>query len=115
MKQIFIRACDNNNIIIAKLFVEILPNKFYISIEDDEIVDYFVLKTLPIDSITLTIKSTIDDSICVICRDATSDIQTNCLHLFCNDCISQWYSKNESCPYCRSELTSFNRVVIETD
>jgi hypothetical protein len=115
LNKIFMKGCENNNILLIKIFIEVFPEKFYIEIENDELIDYYIYEDLPIETNVIELKSTIEDSLCLICKDIESEIQTNCFHLFCNKCIRQWYSKcsknsNRSCPYCRQNLKSFNKI-----
>lgn len=47
---------------------------------------------------------------CNICLTEKKDIKvfglTNCLHLYCSECLIQTYEKNYPCPLCRNELNS---------
>mmetsp|Transcript_28048 Transcript_28048/g.50228 ORF Transcript_28048/g.50228 Transcript_28048/m.50228 type:complete len:113 (-) Transcript_28048:22-360(-) len=44
------------------------------------------------------------DSLCCICLESQCDVVLNCLHNFCNDCITSWSVKERSCPMCRMSL-----------
>lgn len=39
---------------------------------------------------------------CGVCYDIKSLIKMNCSHSFCNDCISEWIKKSNTCPMCRA-------------
>ena len=50
-------------------------------------------------------------SICLLpfeegCKVTTSTDAVHCHHMFHSDCIMEWLSKNDHCPYCRSEMMS---------
>jgi len=38
---------------------------------------------------------------CIICMEKDATLVLPCCHSFCEDCISKWKSKNETCPVCR--------------
>ena len=40
------------------------------------------------------------------CKVTTSTDAVHCHHMFHSDCIMEWLSKNDHCPYCRSEMMS---------
>jgi len=45
---------------------------------------------------------------CAICHEVyVTSTTTNCGHTFCKDCIAIWKGKNNNCPNCRAEMTSF--------
>jgi len=41
---------------------------------------------------------------CPICHEKLCDIQTECNHLFCEDCITSWFQKTSTCPMCREKI-----------
>ena len=41
---------------------------------------------------------------CGICYDIKSLIKTNCDHLFCKNCITEWIKKSNTCPMCRNVI-----------
>ena len=42
---------------------------------------------------------------CVICKEICNNIVlTPCNHKYCQDCISIWLNKSNSCPYCRTKI-----------
>ena len=46
------------------------------------------------------------EATCPICMDDTSNnIKLNCQHIFCNECIKTWLSKqSNTCPICRIKI-----------
>ena len=53
-----------------------------------------------------------EDKECVICKENTIDLQTNCNHNFCTKCISAWYGLHETCPYCREKISTLNKIIL---
>ncbi|KAH7432777.1 hypothetical protein KP509_07G039400 [Ceratopteris richardii] len=51
--------------------------------------------------------------LCAICQEKMhAPISLNCKHLFCEDCVSEWFERERTCPLCRAvvkpaELKSF--------
>lgn len=46
---------------------------------------------------------------CAICREdlgSRSPLALPCSHVFCTECIYQWFDKHPSCPTCRSKIGS---------
>jgi hypothetical protein len=42
---------------------------------------------------------------CLICYVVTNEIvKTSCGHVYCNECIEEWFKRSVSCPYCRKNL-----------
>ena len=42
---------------------------------------------------------------CPICKEEfTEGSKTHCGHVFHNECIVKWYSENDTCPMCRSNI-----------
>jgi hypothetical protein len=87
-----------------------------LTIEDDEIVDFYVIKKLNIDTSIIIEKDSIqkDDLTCPICYENEVEIQTNCKHNYCLSCIENINNKNNVCPYCRTELKCFHQICRET-
>eukprot|EP00347_Sterkiella_histriomuscorum_P007125 403350166 len=46
-------------------------------------------------------KQCTEDNECSICMNSHVNIVLPCMHQFCENCITDWYMKNESCPQCR--------------
>ena len=49
------------------------------------------------------------EEICPICYDFIfhKTFVEPCNHFFCKKCISIWYKKSKTCPYCRSDIKGF--------
>ena len=44
---------------------------------------------------------------CPICYYTMNDaVKTCCGHQFCNGCIQEWYSQNNTCPVCRRNINA---------
>eukprot|EP00002_Diphylleia_rotans_P018089 TRINITY_DN3504_c0_g1_i7.p1 TRINITY_DN3504_c0_g1~~TRINITY_DN3504_c0_g1_i7.p1 ORF type:complete len:109 (-),score=26.88 TRINITY_DN3504_c0_g1_i7:195-521(-) len=45
-----------------------------------------------------------EERACPICQDSemTNPISLRCKHVFCEDCITQWFENNPTCPICRA-------------
>jgi hypothetical protein len=44
---------------------------------------------------------------CAICFDETelsAHVELPCSHSFCHDCIEQWITRRNTCPYCRQRV-----------
>ena len=53
----------------------------------------------------------LSDKDCEICFDEIKkEVILSCSHIFCNDCLSQWVVKNNTCPKCR---VTINYVIID--
>jgi hypothetical protein len=109
----FRNACEEGHLELAEWFQSLNPDKYIIL--DDERKDKF--KFIPYKIIQqLTIQNTIvkkEKEKCTICSDYLEEINTNCGHIFCKDCITHYYLDldNNSCPYCRQIITHFIKVV----
>ncbi|CDW84280.1 ring finger and transmembrane domain-containing protein 2-like [Stylonychia lemnae] len=51
--------------------------------------------------------------LCPICDDKDSDILLVCMHVFCEQCITDWYLRNGSCPMCRIEAGLDNYLMVK--
>lgn len=103
--DIFINACDNNNLALAELLVKTKPNRFYINIIEEKIVQFEIINILVIEnninSNKIVDKLKLFDD-CPICYSNKPNVITKCNHLFCFNCIEKHYEKNNmNCPYCR--------------
>jgi hypothetical protein len=54
---------------------------------------------------------------CVICLDSYKEDygKLSCGHLFCLECVKQWWRSHPTCPYCREEIlfiTTINEELI---
>ena len=54
-------------------------------------------------------KTNIEDYTCCICRlipNPESAIEEeNCGHIFCSLCLSDWQTRNNTCPFCKMEIS----------
>ena len=54
----------------------------------------------------------LDDTICGICYENIVTLKSSvCAHYFCKPCILRMFELcNNSCPFCRRELTKFVKI-----
>lgn len=101
---IFINACSQNNIDLAKLLCEIRPRGYYVNIIDNEIVEFEIITSLVINKKIEKKLINKDIDICSICLFETSNVYTSCQHQFCHTCLDNHYSVNNiRCPICRRD------------
>ncbi len=93
----FREICKDNQIQIAQWFVSISPD-YHITIINDTISSYYVVKTIP--CIPLPDDITPPKESCPICYENNCNIITNCNHFYCDACIQTYTGKN--CPMCRN-------------
>ncbi|XP_063965295.1 E3 ubiquitin-protein ligase RNFT2-like [Lytechinus pictus] len=44
---------------------------------------------------------------CPICQDDFQDpIQLACKHIFCENCVSMWFDREQTCPMCRAQIAA---------
>jgi hypothetical protein len=97
----FIMSCTNKQINIARLLNSLNPLEYEITIVDDKLISWKIVKILKIKS-TNSIKIKPDEIMdCLICHATLSNVITICSHMYCKTCISDWYKINETCPTCR--------------
>ncbi|KMZ65528.1 hypothetical protein ZOSMA_31G01160 [Zostera marina] len=57
--------------------------------------------------------------LCAICQEKMhAPILLRCKHIFCEDCVSEWFERERTCPLCRAlvksaELKSYGNRVSE--
>jgi hypothetical protein len=94
----FIIACENNHFEVAKWFSSIC--KKY------KLIDFY-LKELPMNYEISKSLNDVEYKKCSICMEEDISIQTECKHNYCLECISLWYSRNNTiCPYCRQTIST---------
>ena len=54
---------------------------------------------------------TLENKECIICYESVVTCQTNCLHNYCESCILKHFERHSDCPYCRTPLTEFTKIV----
>lgn len=114
-------ACYYRHLNVAQWFISLLPYKYNVVIENNKIVAYNVRQHLPLTNKFVSLYySSNEDIICSICYDDNKiiEIQTNCKHNFCKDCINTYYLNSIykfnlcKCPYCRIDITSCNTLQL---
>jgi len=55
-----------------------------------------------------TTEQLVGADVCPICQDRMSDLRDpivlECGHLFCEECVSQWFEREKTCPLCRVSI-----------
>jgi hypothetical protein len=95
-------ACERSHLHIAQWLCN-LHLRYHFEIHDYHIINWQIIP-IPIDeskNIYIT-----EMCLCPICNDSKSNIQTNCSHSYCLDCIKIWYKKSSKCPMCRQQITN---------
>jgi len=62
----------------------------------------------PIHGTTVS-KDELSDSelTCAICQESFNDpVMLKCRHIFCEDCVLQWFDKQTTCPLCRAPIAN---------
>ena len=68
-------------------------------------------QTNKINDLTERIKSLTTNS-CAICMDNVKNpVMLECTHLYCGNCIFQWVKNNKNCPYCRTPITRYDKLI----
>lgn len=52
---------------------------------------------------------------CVVCYNATDKVTWPCNHQVCDECLSRWLMKQNTCPYCRQNIGQCNFVEANSD
>tara|TARA_B110000093_G_C12967201_1_gene410272 strand:+ start:1705 stop:3234 length:1530 start_codon:yes stop_codon:yes gene_type:complete len=109
-ENVFNEVCSSDEIEMALWIVSIYPNKYHVYIQHGEIIGYFIRREL---NLTREINRNLikkDIELCFICEEVDSTIYTDCEHFYCLPCITKWlgYYANDTCPYCRTVLSSLN-------
>ena len=97
-------ACLNDRLVIAQWLQSLKPDVYILVIENNKIINYKVIKSLPKHNEIMYLDK-IED--CPICSENKCDLKTSCNHTFCESCIQTLFIINNSkCPYCRHSLTN---------
>ncbi len=96
----FRTSCLHDHIDVATWLVELYPNKYKFTIEGNKILNYEISEQIIIDGTKIISSS----EICPICYTTNCDVITNCEHTYCNPCINNWLTNNQSCPTCRANI-----------
>lgn len=108
----FVTACYYGYVEIAKWLCT-LNNCYHLIVEANQIISYWTELPLPINPEKFILISSIDlqDQTCPICWHRVVELQTNCIHSFCTECITYCYKNtNINCAYCRSIVTDFYQI-----
>ena len=59
-----------------------------------------------------------EPDVCPICFDEIKNVdnilETDCKHVYCEDCIRMWLVDNKTCPFCRMTIIE-NKIIINND
>ena len=65
------------------------------------------------NSLCTIIRNHCETSTCTICCEYDCRVELNCKHSFCENCISTWYDKQQTCPLCRTSIVSCEYIRYE--
>lgn len=76
-------------------------------------IPFKILQRLPISGTTHS--SILVSEPCPICSEAVCQVMTECMHSFCEECMTNWWnassqSNSRACPYCREPIETFKRI-----
>ncbi|KAF2068963.1 hypothetical protein CYY_009719 [Polysphondylium violaceum] len=102
-----IKSTNNSNNSRANiiLYSKLSFGQFYVFL--NSLTDYFKITQKTHGLAALKQQQTLDedDKLCPICFDKeASSVSGECVHAFCDNCITEWRAKNNTCPLCRNEL-----------
>jgi ankyrin repeat protein len=115
-------ACKNGHLEVAQWLQSIIPNKYIITIQDGEIIDWKIKYQINYDdnnsdskniNILEKEKDKLKDKlVCGICYENDVNIESvNCQHQFCEGCIILLFDKSTNkCPYCRVNMVLFIKI-----
>ena len=64
-----------------------------------------------INDLTERMKS-LNTNNCIICMDTVKNpVLLDCTHLYCGSCIFTWVKDNKNCPYCRTPILSYDKLI----
>ena len=102
---------ENSELIVD--MIEILRNEltydeYQSNIELGEQIGKVEIGVDDINKVTIEVNENFKDLKCPICQEELNELEkkrrTICDHIFCSECISEWLSKNKTCPVCNKEL-----------
>jgi ankyrin repeat protein len=110
-EEAFRRSCEMRHLELVKWFHSLNPKKYNFEQNPDGSIICLINKNINI-KITQTMSKE-EKEVCNICYDKLEEINTNCGHSFCNDCINHYCNilQKKSCPYCRQNITYFIGVL----
>ena len=106
---------DYDKIEIVNWFISKCPSRYSVTIEKGKIIDYEISHKLyyELEEIDKNSLST-TDNLCCICSINEINVQTNCKHNYCSECLTEWTNRKPTCPYCREELTRYYKIVNQS-
>jgi ankyrin repeat protein len=102
-------ACGNNQLNVVRWLSTFNPSKYDYKIVNDKIVSWSNRKNITINQTKQIFMTELIK--CPICTIEDINIQTNCEHSYCLECITEWHNKSNTCPYCRQKMTDFHQIV----
>jgi len=65
----------------------------------------FVIKEVPFGTYATTEEIGKAGDLCAICQEKMkSPVKLSCTHVFCEDCVSEWFEREKTCPLCRASI-----------
>lgn len=108
-------ACVLGHLAVAKWLCDMNPDVYYVVLDAENgmyICEWGVWPLLPIHPTTVSLQNIKEETrTCLVCQEKRAELQSQCKHNYCVECIRTWMSKsNNSCPYCRSDLVEFIKI-----
>lgn len=109
---IFKNACFYGLIDVVRWMVELHPQSYSVTIEDNFIVSWRIKHLIPINNNVKANVNTYEVDECPICTDCKCDVVSNqCNHSFCKQCITVWWNTSSNqCPMCRTTIHDFRDI-----
>jgi hypothetical protein len=112
----FIQSCRHKKLQTAQWLASLKPNLYHVKKRDSfsfPSFDWEIKQIIPINS-EKTVKTNRSnlELTCPICYESEIYLQTNCKHNFCLGCVENFYESNNSCPFCRTQITQFNKIEL---
>lgn len=108
-------VCDKeySDLKMALWLQSLKPEKYHLTIENGKITHWEVRVFLAICPQSISLQEVEEfNRVCLICQEHPVELQTNCLHHFCKDCIQMWHNNySTTCPYCRSNILECVQVI----
>jgi len=83
--------------------------KYHINISNNQITDWYVDKIIQIDQTRNIYINELTK--CTICYESDINIQTNCSHSYCLNCIREWNNISSECPLCKQKITHMYNLI----
>jgi hypothetical protein len=107
-EEAFRSACINSRVEVAQWLQSLQPFRYVITIENNKITHYHVIKHLLYFEEPVELKE--EDTICPVCSENGVAVQTVCKHNYCTNCLTKWLSSHSTCPYCRDPINNVFRI-----